>query len=151
MAADRLAQGAARLHARLAARCGAAVVYARGGVAVELTAVAPTDRAALTQPGGVPLRAAQRDRDFVVDAAALAAAGLFPPQAGDTLTAGGAEYTVSPRATMPDRPVWEWGETDRVTVRLFCSERGEPFVRLPVDWDDGTDLAADDGSPVLWG
>lgn len=149
--ADRLSTAMGRLRDRLAARVGVPVVYARGAVSVAVTATVLADDVTLTLPGQQPVRLGERDRDWIIDAATLALAGLFPPKAGDTVTVGGVEFTAGPRAGGPLTPVWEWGEAERVTVRVRTGQRGAVFVPLPVDWDDGSGLLADDGTAILWG
>lgn len=149
--ADRLTTAMGRLRDRQAVRVGVPAVCARGAVSVPVVAVIAADAVQLTQPGQPAVRLGERDRDWVIDAATLAAAGLFPPKAGDTVTAGGVEFTVGPRASNPSAPVWEWGEAERVTVRVRASQRGPVFVALPVLWDDGSAVLWDDGSAVLWG
>jgi hypothetical protein len=149
--ADRLTTAMGRLRDRQAVRVGVPAVYARGAVSVPVVAVIAADAVQLTQPGQPAVRLGERDRDWVIDAATLAAVGLFPPKAGDTVTAGGVEFTVGPRAADPLRAIWEWGEAERVTVRVRSSQRGPVFVALPVDWDDGSAVLWDDGSAVLWG
>lgn len=121
----RIAASSARLAARLKARAGSAVTYRRaGGPPVPLTAVAG-DAAADGESVGKAARVEAGERDYLLPAADLAAAGLGDPRAGDrvTQTLGGsaAVFEVAPRDALP---AWDWNDKARTWVRVRTKQVG---------------------------
>lgn len=145
---DRFAQGLARLATRLAGRGGAAVVYVRGAAAVPLTAVRLSGRDTADQPGQPPLRVSRDARDYSLAVATLTAAGLWPPASGDLIEDQGRAFGVTAPA---DGPLWEWGEPERVTVRVRTVDRDEAVPAGAVAWADGGPAGWADGTLILGG
>jgi len=115
-----MARGATALVTRMKAAAGVSVTYTRGASSAALTpwvgrtlfARQPTD------PGGAA--AVWGDRDYLLAAADLTAAGFGLPQKGDRLTETLAGAPVTFEVVTPDtgEPAWRYADQTRLIYRL---------------------------------
>lgn len=120
------ARGAAWLRGKVEAFGGVAVTYTAAGESRPLTATPAGRRSADGQGVTGPARVEAGERDYLVDAAAFAAAlagVVTEPAAGhrvaETVDGVACVFELAPRR---DEPAWRWADSGRTQLRLFTRQ-----------------------------
>lgn len=119
--ANRLADGEAWLNAKLRQSGSTSIEYRRGAQAVPLTATLGSTLLKLSDGAG-GVRMEWTDKDFLIVAADLAAAGIVgEPKRGDRVVCEGIVYELLP---IDGEPPWRWSDAHRTRLRIHTKKIG---------------------------
>lgn len=116
-----LERGVACLARLQAVTDGITVTYSRGGVSATVIAVVGASPANTVPGTQSPTLLRYTERDYLIRAADLAAAGFGVPQEGDriTETIAGVAVTFRVARRSGDKLAWQWSDSaERTTCRL---------------------------------
>lgn len=131
---DLLEKAVAWLRAQRKAHLGRTVTYVRGAVnyheeiSFDVTATVGETRFRIGQGPGPDVLV--RTRDYLIEAADLAAGGIPEPAAGDQIreTRGETVYVQEVMGPGNDEPEWRWSDRYGGTLRIHTKEVGTEAV-----------------------